>query len=363
MFKITLRTQRYSLKFLFFTALFLLIFFPGLKPSSLQAQTKVELNGNEKSVELSAANFKGKHIFYGIQKGNLSTPFWYQVEAPEGAKVIAYYSAGAKKDINSLSSNKGWIVLDAGNGKAKSHNLIAPEQTKNFTLKTETTSCSGMSSAELSQLASILKLLYPNQSWSEQEVCEWLKAQAGGVPAPAQTPGGAPIGDPLPTNPSFKIYSGGGVVYKNACGPKSNEYSVKVEVDLNGVSETVAQQVGNSLKVKFYAQEYKGCKAASIKPTSDGRFAPQPLLLMCTIGGSEEIILNKWKGNSPGKGTKVGVADYIYYRGNAFTRSPIGKILRGGKATFTVKNSNRSYGVCFRLARQRQKVNGYQGGD
>jgi hypothetical protein len=111
-------------------------------------------------------------------------------------------------------------------------------------------------------------------------------------------------------------------------------------------------------------KRYRGPMAASIKPRADGRFAPQPLLLMssvsATLGGKEAIFQFRFRGASQPQIKQVPIADYVPYKNLLLTRSPIeGLMKQGGRATFILVGEKASYSVCFEMARKRQVRNGY----
>jgi hypothetical protein len=104
--------------------------------------------------------------------------------------------------------------------------------------------------------------------------------------------------------------------------------------------------------------------AASIKPRADGRFAPQPLLLMSSVsafaGGKEAIFQYRFRGVQALREKQVAIEDYVPYKNLLLTRSPIeGLIRQGGRATFVLVGEKASYSVCFEMARKRQVRNGY----
>lgn len=156
-----------------------------------------------------------------------------------------------------------------------------------------------------------------------------------------------------------------GLLRKNACaGAKRSRYLVRMKVDLSAVDPATLQG-GVELRGSFKERNYNGSRAASIKPRSDGRFAPAPLLLMSSVSSyGERLSVMRWKNNRPRKATPVRIEDYVYYRGLVLTRSVVTSLLNGkGKATFELTNGDRAYAVCFSMRRERQNRNGYPGGD
>jgi hypothetical protein len=134
-----------------------------------------------------------------------------------------------------------------------------------------------------------------------------------------------------------------------------------MKVDLSAVNPALLQN-GATIGAVFSEVTYRGSKAASIKPVSDGMFAPNPLLLMSSISPySEGIFQTKWKANgSISLMRTVPIVAYAGYRNLTLTRSVVTSLLaEGGKATFDITDGRTAYSVCFAMKRTRQSKNGY----
>ena len=116
-----------------------------------------------------------------------------------------------------------------------------------------------------------------------------------------------------------------------------------------------------TLAIRASDSDFNGDMAASIKPTSDGKFAPQPILLMSFLGSfcGQHLEISKWSSGKITSKSSTESKDLIPYNGHLLTRTPLGRFLSGGKGTFELFNGRSSYSVCFELKRKRQKVNGY----
>ena len=158
---------------------------------------------------------------------------------------------------------------------------------------------------------------------------------------------------------SYKILRLSGLIRKDACASKKSKYLVRFVVDLTNVDPADFPQATISIQASEYA--YKGNRAASIKPVSDGRFAPQPILIMTFVGSTcgQKLSLVKWRAGRPRSITNLTLGDLIPYKGRIMTRSPIGRALTGGKGTFDLYSASAGYGLCFDLVKRRQKINGY----
>lgn len=136
-------------------------------------------------------------------------------------------------------------------------------------------------------------------------------------------------------------------------------------IDLSGVDRAAA---GSSFTVSAGIDSSEGkASPASIKPVSDGKFAPKPLVLIQSPGYSYSstptLNLLGWKNGRPGKAKALKIEDYVYYRGQRLARAVAAGILNGGKGTFEITVGESVGTACFSLIRTRQRVNGYKGGD
>lgn len=142
---------------------------------------------------------------------------------------------------------------------------------------------------------------------------------------------------------------------RDACAPPRTKYLLRLNIQVPKHSKPTVGSI--AIQQRFF----KGSKAASIQPISDGLFAPQPILLMNYLGNfcGQKVEIAKWFGGKIQSRQVTEVKDLIPYKNFILTRTPIGKFLKGGHATFELFNGKTNYGVCFALERRRQKVNGY----
>jgi len=134
-----------------------------------------------------------------------------------------------------------------------------------------------------------------------------------------------------------------------------------MKVDLSAVDSALIQN-GTTIGASFREVHYRGGKAASTKPRSDGMFAPNPLLLMTSIrSGSEMIFQTRWQANGRLLTIRpVPIVAYASYRNLSLTRSVVTDLLsEGGKANFDITDGQTAYSVCFNMSRVRQVRNGY----
>jgi len=142
-----------------------------------------------------------------------------------------------------------------------------------------------------------------------------------------------------------------GILHRDACGSPSDEYRLIIAVEAQSAP-----------RVSLRGKEWEGPKQSTIKPTSEGRFAPSPLILMNWLksGCGQVISAVKWEGGAPVHIEQLQVEDFIPYRDMRLARAPISHLLSGGRGTFELIAPLRGgYGACFDFVRTRQVRNGY----
>ena len=149
---------------------------------------------------------------------------------------------------------------------------------------------------------------------------------------------------------------------KDACGKKTDRYIAQITLDLTGIDPALYDNLF-SIVISVKETKYEGKPVASIKPSSDGKYFGEPILLMNTVGYGDEYV-NKvtWKNGKIVAKTRIPVAKYVGYMGYGLSLIRIKKVLKGGKHTWELSNGGNVYGVCLKATRTRQRVNGYPGG-
>ena len=149
---------------------------------------------------------------------------------------------------------------------------------------------------------------------------------------------------------------------KDACGSKSDRYVAQIKLDLSGVDPALYSQIF-SVQISVKEQKFSGKPVASIKPSSDGQYHGEPILLMNTVGyGNEFVTKNTWKNGKIVASVKLPVAKYVGYMGYGLSLIRIKTVLKGGRHTWDLTNGGEIYGVCLQATRTRQRINGYPGG-
>jgi hypothetical protein len=150
-------------------------------------------------------------------------------------------------------------------------------------------------------------------------------------------------------------------LHKDACsGNKKTRYLAKVTVNVSQVDPSLYEQ-GFTVFVALQQYNFKGAQVASIKPSSDGKYFGEPILLMGTISyGNEYVNIRRYtKGGKLRSMKRIPIVKYVGYKGYGLSLARIKGLLNGGKATFELSNGGDIYGVCFSLVRKRQVRNGY----
>jgi len=353
-------------------ALSLFTILPALAAPDLPPN-RITLDGKRYTAQVSLPDNK-RVIFYGVSKGNLSQAMSVTFSAPQGAKLIASV-AGLKGDaVGQLDKKNNFFPISLKTVKqaAKTNSCLefAPGDSGTEIppiSRPESNSplCDLFSEAELNALAETLSAVYGGQ-WSRAQVCGYLVANyfGGAEDCDPNDPECAVLMSPAMAAASYpyipsQISIRYGVIHKNACASRNTKYLVRFEIDLTKVEAPT--QTTADVAISANAFKFSGSKAATIKPESDGRYAPQPILLMAYLDTmcGQNLSLVRWKGNSIQKITPLKLGDLVFYRNWILTRSPIGRALTGGKGTFELSTSHAAYGVCFALAKRRQWANGF----
>lgn len=148
---------------------------------------------------------------------------------------------------------------------------------------------------------------------------------------------------------------------KNACGAKTDRYVAQIKLDLTGIDPSMYDRVF-SIVISVKESKFMGKPVASIKPSSDGKYFGEPILLMNTVGyGNEYVNKVTWKAGRIVATKRLPVAKYVGYMGYGLSLIRIKGVLNGGNHTWELSNGGDIYGVCLQAVRKRQRVNGYPG--
>ncbi len=340
-----------------FLAFLSVLMLPILCPAQQPLFQEIKADGDHHTLTVSSTSAPSKKVtFWYVSNGNLSTILNVLFEGPEAATVSMrmrpFKSEGAQ---SLLGETKGWIGLNltnaAGRDRANYTFPAAPARSATSRPPAEAAKvdCSGLSEEAIQKLLDFYKNAF-GTSITRAELCENIDPGSG-----TGGTGGSGGSDNGATSPVFRS-----LLSKDTCS-KSSKYLVQIEFDLNAVAQASLDK-GVSLLASVDEYEYNGSKAASIKPISDGKFAPRPLILMSSVGGyytNEQISLVRW-GRGKIKSRKIlKFAKSLYYKNLFLSSALVDGVLTGGKGTFEITNGVDIYSVCMKLQRTRQRVNGY----
>jgi hypothetical protein len=187
--------------------------------------------------------------------------------------------------------------------------------------------------------------------WEERDTCWFIDSEY--LDDAYRYFGVTPSGTPPTTSAFTTSYSvWRGMVRKDACKKKQSKSTYEIVF-------TARVRSSRPISVGISESSPVTKKAASVKPVSDGKFAPAPLLLMESLGLCDQS-LNKvtWQRGAPTV-TPLSIEDVISYRGLVLNRSNISSALGGGRGVFDLDDGRSAYGVCMAFTRTRQRVNGY----
>jgi hypothetical protein len=326
--------------------------------------------------------------FWTLSKGNSSTRVGLRVSAPVGA-VVTFEASAAKRGSDVVNvAPRNWfpIVLrnEAGRGNREESSFVVRRaeglSSQSSFLKTFSTYQAAAFDMGLGfcgvftdeQIATVLQQIEKStgQKWTKEQFCKYTQSGGEeGVEIPNDENGQTPVIGTLPKddvdeeflkNQNNGTVDVAGVLPKDSCNERVTRYFLRIRVDLSGVDAALHPQ-GINLRLRASESKYTGKKAASIKPVSDGKYAPAPLLLMSSLGSNERLSIMRWKKGKPTKQAEVDVENRLYYRGYLLSRSIASNVLTGGYASVDKSSDYQSYGVCLNMVKSRQRINGYPG--
>lgn len=348
--------------------------------------TRIKLDGTRVQMQVSPELTRIVR-FYTVTKGNQSSALAIQAQLPKEARLIVREAVLTKPELKQLRDLRSfWQVplrtekqveqdnqncLDFAPGESSTETDDVPaidRPSSNDPL------CTLFSEEEMTAIGEALSAIYGG-TWSRDQVCGYLvNNYFGGAEAcdPEKNPicpllqGLNELAPHFQTMPlslierspaSLKSFSA--LLQKNACAGSKTRYLIAIDIDLSRVSKIDSSSVQVSLQANEYF--FSGEKAASIKPKSDGKFAPKPILLMSFLGSlcGQKLAVTRWQQNKPRSFSSIKLGDLVPYKGRILTRTPVGHVLKGGQGSFELYSTRAAYGVCFDLVPKRQRANGY----
>lgn len=342
---------------------------------TLPSPVLIELNGREHPLNFPDAG-ESSLTAYAIIRGNVSSSAVINLRAPEGTRINAYISTLSGSPLSLLRKPSQFSPLkvlsenDAQRSSSTQCITFSPGETNTelpIIERTESDSplCAIFSPEYKTAIGEALTAVYGGP-WNDAQVCGFIVNNYHG---------GAE--DCEPNNVVCQLLNSISLsstkyqsslfteeiigrrytirLSRDACASPKTKYVLRLDIHLPAQSKS---SIGS---IAIQQSFFNGSKAATIKPVSDGLFAPQPILLMSYLNTfcGQKVEIAKWSHGKIQSRQVTEAKDLIPYKNFILTRTPIGKFLKGGRATFELFNGKTNYGVCFSLERQRQKVNGY----
>jgi len=357
---------------------------------------KIKLRGTPTYMKVDI--FKTKKItFWANSPGNMSSYLDIYGRIPDGAVIKAEAVYVQKTSEDALSKKKNHYEIDLKNLKEllKEHSqclpisveeFLAGEGPENYPAITDP-ACDEIGDESLGILAESLAQAYGGE-WSIGNACAYFISNAGDISQPdvselcanydhielaalgieCPSDGGlfstgkaALISDKHTRSASIQYTHLFGILKKDAClTEKNQEYLAMITVDLSKLNPLLYP---DGVEFSISAKEFKlpKGKEAALKPESEGRYAPKPIILMNWLGDTcgNKIDVVSWKKYKPASITPLNIYALLSYKNMVLALALVDRVLTGGRATFDFSTRRESYGVCFNLQRKRQNKNGY----
>ncbi len=300
-----------------------------------------------------------KVVFWYSSPGNVSQSLSLYLEAPPTAKAkISVASLGTSTKDSVLGNPKLWSAVKfrtSGSTLRSTYTFEEPNVLLNAKSPEISAAIVILDCSKLTQ-SSVNDLLASSGSLRKKKLTQ---AELCGTTVPRQDGSGS--GTTIGEGNANTIVSA--VLSKDTCqDAKKSAYLVAVEFDISAINAS-AYDKGVTLAMNVKSLPYKGEDSASIKPRSEGMYAPDPLLLMATTGGcgyNEKMRLVRWKNGKISSTKDIKIVKCVLHFENLYTTGLIKGLLNGGKGVFELSSEEQTYSVCFNLKRVRQRVNGYR---
>ena len=341
----------------------ILLFASQTRSANAQSSVTIPATGKEGSISISDPTIK-TFSFISRVKGNMTQYVDFAAQGPNG--LTGYVDVRQVGRGNKLGAK---FRLQFPKKKGTTTQLVDGSASKSTSKSITVLAAEGDPTPE--QIARIIKATGLSEPvvkillryMTEEQLIAKYGQQS---PTNPNSPSSPSPNNPTPVTPPGSL-AGRAMLNKDACDNSVSEYQIEFVIDLSGVDRNAPGGQG-TVTAKITAGE-ASLAAASIKPVSDGKFAPKPLILIESTGysyysgSSETLQLMRWAKGRPGKASVLKIEDRIFHQGQSLIRSVAQGVLSGGKGTFEVTNGEKAGVACLNLVRSRQRVNGYKGGE
>lgn len=325
-----------------------------------QLLQEISGDGSEHAIILNSSHIKNNSLhLYFLSRGNDSNSLHITLSGPVGVGASVDMAALRVSIEHTLANPRLWypVRLNQPLRLASSpQNRSAQGHQKLHLRNSVANRCPWLTDQVYRQILAVYQQmgLHP----SKDEICDWYTSSGPVSPNP-NTPGQGSGGQS--SYQSTAISNAQGVMIKNSCAAAQRvRYLVRVKIDLSAVDASLLK-AGSQLTIRAKQQPYRGNRATLLKPVSEGRYSPSPIVIMASIGrygnAPERMALWRWRGNKPVRMKGLQPGGYVYYRGGTYAMSVVSRVLVGGKGTFVLSNSQSAYAVCLNLVRRRQTLN------
>lgn len=336
-------------------------------------------DGGYGTVTFGAGELPNKVVFYATERGNESTAFKLSVYAPKKTKVKLSQKRTKKPPLSELSKKKGFVemeLLTSDQSEAKHDHCM------DIHYEGDTDSdiphladyppswneyCEAYGYDSLQEVADAYNEAY-EPGWTPEHVCTYIMSFAELDEEWLDSFYEEPEEHSLQKlfskfGLTSKTYQYRGVLSRNTCKKgKKAKHVIKIELSFKDVPEEVKAE-GATLRVSLGTNHHGEGQESSIKPESEGRYAPRPIILMNYLDSvcGHRIDTVKWKKKNKVQWRKdLEVYSLLAYQDMVLSLALVDSVLPdSGKATFELYNGTSAYSVCFELKQKRQTANGY----
>jgi hypothetical protein len=332
---------------------FYLFVFIQLSSSSFVSAQTIELQNGQTYDYTSKPGERPKSLTFVLRsKENETSTVNYSITAPTKSIIKgsnAVFSNGSASITSIVSGYQFPQKLADQDSRFKKQIVLSKQKTGNGS---DITYCNGhLLDADLPDWLFRYRDAFGRNPSPFNVLCDYINPEWETIP------GDGSSGENGPQVRSFTMH-----IFRDEC-KKTGKYAAIIQVDLSKVSKA-SIAAGFKISITATESEFEGRKAASLKPSGDGQFKGQPLLLTSPVGVLNDI--HDYGFWSAGRNKRLQrivnhriVRRNIIYFGMIFEYSLPQKSLNGRQMTVYTYDASAAYGVCFQAVKRRQYYNGY----
>ena len=348
---------------------------------------RLQLGGQSTNLLILPSEAPKKVTFYAQTNGNMTSWAEVYLTSPSGLPVEASGAFVKTTVLRALKAKRTHypVELKTVPQLSREHSMCMDIATEEAELDeilhvedfpaVDDPICDIFDPQELEEMAQTFSEAYGG-TWRKGNICAYLVSVIGDTSAPDEDelcdqfshfelaqlgiicPDG-PFFATLAAQPSTAYRHHYGLFRKDSCIPvRRSRYILMYTVDLSSVNWADYTQ-GLSLRVSMREKKLSRGREAAIKPESEGRYAPRPIIMMNWLSETcgNKITITKWSRNKPQSITPLQIYGLLSYKIMVINLALVDGALSGGKGTAELFTRTKSYGVCFDLVRKRQNKN------